>query len=63
MNVHLYDALARERMRDAEGAAERVRRIREARGTSTKRPAPARVEPVSRHEELEAEEPVLAGHR
>jgi hypothetical protein len=63
VNVHFYNALVRERMRDAEEAAERVRRIREARSTSTKRPAPVRVEPVPRHEELEAEEPVLAGHR
>jgi hypothetical protein len=63
VNVHFYDALVHERMRDAEEAAERFRRIREARSTSTKRPAPVRVELVPRHEELEAEQPVLAGHR
>jgi hypothetical protein len=63
VNVHIYDALVRERMRDVEEAVERVRRIREALSASTTRPTPVRVEPVPRHEELEAEEPVLAGRR
>jgi hypothetical protein len=38
VNVHIYDALVHERMHDAEEAAARVRRVREARVTSTKRP-------------------------
>ena len=63
MNVHFYDAVVRERRRDAEEATERVRRIREALSAPTKRPTPVRVEPVPQHEELEAEAPVLAGHR
>ncbi|HEX2308211.1 MAG TPA: hypothetical protein VHI14_07830 [Jatrophihabitantaceae bacterium] len=62
MNSHIYSVLVRERMRDAEEAAERARRIREARRT-TKRREPVPVEPLPRHEEIEAEEPVLAGHR
>jgi hypothetical protein len=63
VNVHIYDALVHERMRDAEEAAARVRRVREARGTSTKRPVTVRLAPLSGHEELEAKELVLAGQR
>jgi hypothetical protein len=61
VNSHIYKVLARERMRDAEEAAERTRQIREARRRS-KRRQPVYVEPQPRHEEIEAEEPVLAGN-
>jgi hypothetical protein len=62
VNSHIYSVLVRERMRDAEVAAERARRVREVRRTTT-RHEPIPVEPLPRHEEIEAEEPVLAGHR
>jgi hypothetical protein len=62
VNSHIYGVLVRERMRDTEEAAERRRRIREAR-RATERREPVHVEPMPRHEEIEAQEPVLAGHR
>jgi hypothetical protein len=62
VNSHIYGVLVRERIRDTEEAAERARRIREAR-RATMRREPVHVEPVPRHEDIKAAEPVLAGHR
>lgn len=63
MNAHIYDALVHERMRDALASAERVRRVREALRAAAEQAERVRFQPPPRHEEIEAEELVLAGHR